>query len=98
MLSKNLKIKIWKTIILPVVLYGCKTWSLMLREKHRLRMSENRVLRRICGPKRDGGENCIMRSSIICTFTKYYYYDQIKKDEMGRWGDEKCTKNFCGKS
>jgi hypothetical protein len=41
-----------KTIILPVVLYGCETWSLTLREKHRLRVLENRVLRRIFGPKR----------------------------------------------
>jgi hypothetical protein len=51
--QKNLKIRIYKTIILPVVLYGCKTWSLTLREKHRLRVFENRVLRRIFGPKRD---------------------------------------------
>jgi hypothetical protein len=42
-----------KTIILPVVLYGCETWSLTLREEHRLRVFENRVLRRIFGPKRD---------------------------------------------
>jgi hypothetical protein len=42
-----------KTIILPLVLYGCETWSLTLREEHRLRMFENRVLRRIFGPKRD---------------------------------------------
>jgi hypothetical protein len=48
------KIKIYKTIILPVVLYGCETWSLTLREEHRLRVFENRVLRRIFGPKRDG--------------------------------------------
>jgi len=47
-LSKNLKIKIYRTIILPFVLYGCETWSLTLREEHRLR-----VLRRIFGPKRD---------------------------------------------
>jgi hypothetical protein len=53
LLSKNLKIRICKTIILPVVLYGCETWSLTLREKHRLRVFENRVLRRIFGPKRD---------------------------------------------
>jgi hypothetical protein len=52
-LSKNLKIRIYKTIILPVVLYGCETWSLTLREEHRLGMYENRVLRRIFGPKRD---------------------------------------------
>jgi hypothetical protein len=43
----------YKTIILPVVLYECETWSLTLREKHRLRVFENRVLRRIFGPKRD---------------------------------------------
>jgi hypothetical protein len=52
-MSKNLKIKIYKTVILPVVLYGCETWSLILREEHRLRVLENRVLRRIFGPKRE---------------------------------------------
>jgi hypothetical protein len=52
-LSRNVKVKIYKTIILPVVLYGCETWSLVLREEHRLRVFENRVLRRIFGPKRD---------------------------------------------
>jgi hypothetical protein len=51
LLSKNLKIRIYKTIILPVVLYGCETWSLSLREENRLRVFENRVLRRIFGPK-----------------------------------------------
>jgi hypothetical protein len=45
--------RIYKTIILPVVLYGCKTWSLTLRDEHRLRVFENRVLRRIFRPKRD---------------------------------------------
>jgi hypothetical protein len=49
LLSKNLKIRIYKTIILPVVLYGCETWSLTLREEHRLRVFENRLLR-IFGP------------------------------------------------
>jgi hypothetical protein len=43
----------YKTIILPVVLYGCETWSLTLREKHRLRVFVNRLLRRIFGPRRD---------------------------------------------
>jgi hypothetical protein len=52
-LYRNLKVKIYKTIILPVVLYWCETWSLTLREEHRLEMFENRVLRRIFGPKRD---------------------------------------------
>ena len=53
LLSKNLKIKIYRTIILPVVLYGCETWSLTSREERRLRVFENRVLRRVFGPKRD---------------------------------------------
>jgi hypothetical protein len=47
LLSRNVKVKIYKTMILPVVLYGCETWSLTLREEHRLRVSENRVLRTI---------------------------------------------------
>ena len=54
LLSKNLKIKIYRTIILPVVLYGCETWLFTLREEHCLRVFEKRVLRRIFGPKRDG--------------------------------------------
>jgi hypothetical protein len=47
LLSEEIKIGIYKTIILPVVLYGCEAWSLTLREEHRLRVFENRVLRRI---------------------------------------------------
>jgi hypothetical protein len=53
LLSKNLKITIYRNIILLVVLYGCETWSLTLREERRLRVFENRVLRRVFGPKRD---------------------------------------------
>jgi hypothetical protein len=53
MLSMNLKVKIYKIIFMSVVLYGCETWSLTLREEHRLRVFENRVLRRIFGPKSD---------------------------------------------
>jgi predicted ABC-class ATPase len=53
LLSKNLKIKIYRTIILPMVLYGCETWSLTLREERRLKVFENRVLRRVFGPKWD---------------------------------------------
>jgi hypothetical protein len=56
-----LMIRIYRTIILPIVLYGCETWSLTLKEEPRLRVFENRVLRRIFGPKRDevtgNGEN-----------------------------------------
>jgi hypothetical protein len=47
LLSRDVRVKIYKTIILPVVLYGCETWSLTLREEHRLRVFENRILRRI---------------------------------------------------
>ena len=63
LLSKNIK------LILPVVLYGCETWLLTLREEHRMRVYENRVLRRLFGPKRDkvtgNGEYCITRSLMI---------------------------------
>jgi hypothetical protein len=48
------KCRIYKTVILPVVLYGCEIWSLTLRGEHKLRVFENRVLRRMFGPKRDG--------------------------------------------
>ena len=66
LLSKNLKIKIYKTIILPFVLYWVETWSLTLREECRLRVFENRVLR----PKRmrmGNGEGSIIRNFIVCT-------------------------------
>jgi hypothetical protein len=53
LLCRNLKVKIYKTVILPVVLYVFETWSVTLREEHRLRVFENRALRRILGPKRD---------------------------------------------
>jgi hypothetical protein len=66
LLSKNVKIRIYRTIILPVVLYGCEIWSLTLKEERRLRVFENRVLRKTSGPKRDevtgNGENYITRS------------------------------------
>ena len=66
-----MKIKICRTIIFSVVVCGCETWSLTLREERRLRVFENRVLRRVLGPKRDkvtgNGENYIMRSLLICT-------------------------------
>ncbi|KAJ4426484.1 hypothetical protein ANN_27298 [Periplaneta americana] len=53
LLSKNLKVRIYKTVILPVVLYGCETWTLTLREEQRLRVFENKVLRKLFGAKRD---------------------------------------------
>jgi hypothetical protein len=69
LISKNLKIEIYKTVILPVVLYGCKTWSLTLREEHRLRAFENRVLSRIFGPKRE--EDGLWRNCIMMNFTAF---------------------------
>jgi hypothetical protein len=54
-LSENIKIKIYRTIILPVVLYGCESWSLTLSEEHRCRVFDSRMLREIFGPKRDEG-------------------------------------------
>jgi hypothetical protein len=71
LLSKNLKIRIYKTIILPVVLYGCETWSLTLREEYRLRVFESRVLRRIFGPKRD---------EVTGEWRKLH---KVEEDEMG---------------
>ena len=53
LLSRNIKIMIYRNVILPVVLYGCETWSVTFREECRLRIFENRVLRRIFWPKRD---------------------------------------------
>jgi len=73
LISKELKLKIYKTVILSVVLYGCKIWSLTLREEHRLRKFQKRVLRKIFGPKREEwhyGENCIMMNFIAC-ITRY---------------------------
>ena len=71
LLSKNLKFKIYKTVTLPVVLYGHETWPFALREEPRLRVFENRVLGRIFEPKRDeikgNGKNYVMSSLMNCT-------------------------------
>jgi hypothetical protein len=86
-LSRNVNVKIYKTIILPVVLYGCETLSLTLREEHTLRVFENRVLRRIrvFGPKRDevtgNRGTCTMRNFIICTHPQI----PLGKSRRMRW-------------
>ena len=70
LLSKNLQIKIYITIIIPAVLYGFETWSLTLREERRLRVLENMVLRKIFSPKRvevTGEWRKLTRSLMICT-------------------------------
>jgi hypothetical protein len=87
LLSRNLKLKIYKTIILPVVLYGCETWSVTLREVHRLRVFENRVLRGIFGPKRNEvtGEwrSCTMWSFITCTHHQISSGRSDQENEVG---------------
>ena len=88
----KLKIKIYRTIILPVVLYGCETWSPTLREERRLRVFENRVLRRVFGPKRDEvtvewrklhNEEL---SDLYVLLTEYCAGGKIEKNEMGACG------------
>jgi hypothetical protein len=71
LISKILKIKIHRTMVVPVVLCGCETWSLTFRKERRLRVIENRVLSRILGPKWneviENSENCIMSSLMVYT-------------------------------
>jgi hypothetical protein len=86
LISRNLKIKIHKTVILPVVLYGWETWSLTLREKHRLRIFENRVLRRIFGPKReeDGSWRKLYNDKLQSLYSSPNIVRVIKSRRM-RW-------------
>jgi len=89
LLSKNLKVKIYRTIILPVVLYGCETWLLTLREEHRLRLFGNRVLRRIFGPKRDevtgeGRKLCNEELNDLYWSPNIVQVIKSKTNEMGR--------------
>jgi hypothetical protein len=86
LISKNLKIKIYKTVILPVVLYGCKTWSLTFREKHRLRVFENRVLSRKFGPKRkeDGSWRKLHNDELHNLYSSPNFVSVIKSRRM-RW-------------
>jgi hypothetical protein len=74
LLSKNLRINIYRSTVLPLVLYGCGTWWFTLREERRLRVSENRVLRRIFGPKRDEvtGEWKVQHNKSLMSCTPYH--------------------------
>ena len=83
-----MKIKIYKTIILLVVLYGCETWSLTLREECRLRVFENRILRRIFGPKRDeNGEWRRLRNEEIHSLYRSPNIVWVNKSRRLRWAD-----------
>jgi hypothetical protein len=82
--------RIYKTIILPVVLYGCETWSLTLREEHRLRVFENRVLRRIFGSKRDevtGGSRKLHNEELHNLYNSPSIIRMIKSRRM-RWAGD----------
>ena len=86
LLSKNLKITIDRNIILPVVLYGCETWSLTLRKERRLWEFQNRVLRRICGPKRvevTGEWRKLHNEELNVLYSCTISGDKIEKNEMG---------------
>jgi hypothetical protein len=77
----NVKVKIYKTIIRPCVLYGCETWTLTLREEHRLRVFENRVLRRIFGPERDevtGEWRKLHNGELRNLYSSSYFIREIK--------------------
>ena len=69
LVHNNITIKIYRTVILPVVLCGCESWSLKVREENRLRVFENRVPRTIFGPrgtrKEESGEHCIMKNCVL---------------------------------
>jgi hypothetical protein len=84
LLSKNIKIRIYKTIILLVLLYGCETWSLTFREEHRLRGFENRVLR-IFGSKRDevtGDRRKLHNDELHNLYSSPYIIRMIKARRM----------------
>ena len=87
LLSKNLKIKIYRIIILPVVLYGCETWSLTLREGRRLRVFENRVWRKVFGPKRDEvtGERRKLHNEELNDLYSLPNIVQVVKSRRMRW-------------
>jgi hypothetical protein len=86
LVSKNLKIKVHKTVILPVVLYDCETWSLTLGEEHRLRVFENRMLMKIFGPKReeDGSWRVLHKNELrsLCSSPNVV---RVIKRRMMRW-------------
>jgi hypothetical protein len=106
LLSRNVKVKKYKTIILSVVLYGCETWSFTLRKRHRLRVFENRVLRRIFGPKRDevtGEWRKLHNEDLHILYSSPNIIRQIKSRRV-RWVGhvarigEECVQGFYGKT
>jgi hypothetical protein len=108
LLSKNVKSKIYRIIMLPVVMNGCETWSLTLREESRLRVFENKVLRRIFGPKRDevtGGWRRLHNNELYAPYSSPSIIQVIKSRRL-RWaghvarmeGEERCIQGFSGET
>jgi hypothetical protein len=94
LLSRNLTVKIYETIILPVILYECETWSLTLSEEHRLSMFENRVLRKISGPQRDeatGEWRKLHSGELHNLHSSRDFIRQIKSRRM-RWAGHVCER------
>jgi len=108
LLSKNIKIEIYRTVILPVVLYWCETWSLTLREERRLRVFQNRELRRIFGPKRDEvtGEWRKLHNEELNEAYSSRNIIRVTKSRRMSWaehvaclgGEEKCIQGFGGET
>jgi hypothetical protein len=103
-MSRKVEVKIYKTKIQTLVLYGCKTWSLTLREEHRLRVFENRVLRRIFEPKRDEvtGEWRKLHNEELHNLYSSPDIRQVKANEVGgacgtHVRGEKSVQGFGGK-
>jgi hypothetical protein len=106
LLSKNVNIKIYRTVILPGVFYGCETWSLTLREKRKLRVFENRALRRTFGPKGDEvtREWRRLHSEELYDLNSTNIIGVIKSRGMRRMGhvacigEERCMQDFGGET
>jgi hypothetical protein len=93
LVSKNVKIRVYKSIILSVVVYGCDTWWLILREGNRLRALENRMLRRIFGPKRDGVRGGWRKLHNVELHDSHYSQRVIRMIKSGRMrGTEHVTR------
>jgi hypothetical protein len=89
LLPRKVKVRTYKTLILPVVFYVCETWSLTLMEEHRIRVFENRVLRRIFGPKRDeaAGEWRKLHSGELHNLYPSPYITIQRKSSRMRWAE-----------
>jgi hypothetical protein len=107
LISEKFSLLLYRTISLLLVLYGCETWYLALREEHRLRVFENRVLRGIFGQKCDdvtkNGGSCTVRSFITCTYTQMLLGGSNQVKLVGQsmrlaWERRESVQDFGGKA